>query len=349
MAAEILQLGLGLITQIGHREVHFRTHRSASGAVALRTADDVFLLASQCADIGVAKQGASTLGRLADLADLDSLLRRVRGGPVPLTGVEVSASFLGRRNFNRYDVEDTVGHALARRLAVRYHSRRAGEGPPRNCTGWRVTLDGEHATLMLRIADRPLHRRDYRQRSVPGSLHPPLAAAMARMADIRPGHTVVDPSCGAGTLLAEAARQQPRARLYGFDLDVSALRASEENAAGLPVGFVRADAGHLPLPDGSIDRILNNPPWGGQVSPGGLLAASTSFWWAELRRVLAPGATATVLLPGLEDLPTGIRHGLVPIHLQRVRISGAQSFLVHLAAPGKQERRKPRGRYDTPM
>ncbi|MFF4772943.1 hypothetical protein ACFY05_08820 [Microtetraspora fusca] len=421
LAAEILQLGAGVITYLGHREIHFRTRRPRTRAVALRTPDDVFLLAARCADIGVAKQGVSTLARLADLADLDSLARgrRRQGGPGTITGIEVSASFLGRRNFNRYDVEDAVGRALARRLGVGYHSRRTGTAPPAGYAGWRVTLDGAHATLMLRIADRPLHRRDYRRRTVPGSLHPPLAAAMVRMADIRPGHTVVDPCCGAGTLLIEAAAQQPQARLYGFDLEVTALRASHDNATLLPVAFpadterrltpagdidparyntadtrwrsmldsdvgpglftwpeveglptpdsggapavfsqadagssptpdssinrvvfARADAGRLPMPDGSADRILSNPPWGGQVAGSGLLSSSTSLWWAELRRVLAPGATAVVLLPDLDDLPIGVRHQLVPTHLQRVRVSGAESYLVRLVAPRTRRGRK---------
>ncbi len=338
MAAEILRLGLGTITRLGHREVHFRACRpeGESKAVGLRTADDVFLLAAQCEDTGTAKGSAAALARLADLADLGLLtrLRREHGGPGTVTGVEVSASFLGRRNFNRYDVEDAVGHTLARRLGVGYHSRRAGTAPPPAHSGWRVTLDGVRATLMLRIAGRPLHRRDYKRCTIPGTLHPPLAAAMAQMADIRPGHTVLDPCCGAGTLLIEAARQQPRARFCGFDLAAEALRAAETNAAGLPVTVDRADAGRLPLPDHSVDRALCNPPWGGQVAAGGLLAVSSLPWWAELRRVLAPGAVAVVLLPDAGDLSIGIGQRLVPVHLQRVRISGAQSFLIRLVSMG---------------
>lgn len=337
-----------MITHLGHREIHFRAHRPDARAVALRTADDVFLLAGQCADPGTAKQGATALARLADIADLERLTRsrQSHGGPGALTGVEVSASFLGRRNFNRYDVEDAVGRVLARRLGVGYHSRRAGTAPPPGHSGWRVTLDGTRATLMLRVADRPLHRRDYKRRSVPGTLHPPLAAAMARMADIHPGHTVLDPCCGAGTLLAEAGNQQPQARFCGFDLAPQSLHAARENTAvfssvtpaGSRITIGQADAGRLPLPDGSVDRVLSNPPWGGQVAAHGLLAASSSHWWTELRRVLAPDGTAVVLLPGVGDLPIGIRRHLVPVHIQSVRLSGAQSYLIRLAAPGRQER-----------
>ncbi|MEV7802993.1 methyltransferase domain-containing protein [Microbispora sp. NPDC088329] len=338
VAAEILRLRLGTITHIGHREVHFRASRSPAPrglALGLRTADDVFLLAAQGPDAGTSRKGAAALAGLADAADLAALerLRHDHGGPGALTGVEVSASFLGRRTFTRYDVEDAVGHALAARLGVGYHSRRGGGAPPPGHSGWRVTLDGERATLLLRIGERPLHRRAYKRRSVPGTLHPPLAAAMVAMAGVEPGDTVVDPCCGAGTPLIEAARQRPTARLLGFDLAWEAVTAARENAAGLPVAVARADAGRLPVPDGVADRVLANPPWGGQVAPGGLLAASAGRWWAEVRRVLVPGGTAVVLLPGVAELPLGIRHGLTPVHLQRVRVAGAEAFLVRWTAP----------------
>ncbi|MFI6512295.1 TRM11 family SAM-dependent methyltransferase [Streptosporangium sp. NPDC050855] len=337
VAAEILQPGLSTVTRLGHREVHFHTLRPGPRTVGLSTADDVFLLAAQGPDIGTAKEGLSGLAELAGEADLDELTRsrRRHGGSGPVTGVEVSASFLGGRNFNRYDAEDAVGRVLAHRLGVGYHSRRTGLAPPAGHTGWRLTLDGARATLMLRITDRPLHRREYKRRSLAGTLHPPLAAAMARMADLRPGLTVLDPCCGAGTLLIEAASQRPGVLLRGFDLSPDAVRAARENAGTLPVTVARADAGRLPLPDGGADRVLCNPPWGGQVAAGGLLASSPERWWAELRRVLAPGGTAVLLLPDAGDIATGIRWGLVPTHVQRVRISGAQPFVARFTAPAR--------------
>ncbi|SEG82363.1 23S rRNA G2445 N2-methylase RlmL [Thermomonospora echinospora] len=339
-AVAVEVLGLGAVTRLGHREVHFRMHRSGSRAVALRTADDVFLLAARRPDIGTAKEGLAALADLAATADTGRLLRlrEEHGGPGRLTGVEVSASFLGRRNFNRYDAEDAIGQVLARRLGTGYHSRRTGVAPPPTHSGWRLTLDGTHATLMLRIAARPLHRRTYKQHSIPGTLHPPVAAAMARMADVRPGHTVLDPCCGAGTLLIEAGLHQPQARLHGFDLSPEALRAAGQNASGLPVTLERADAARLPLPDGSVDRVLCNPPWGGQVAARGLLAGSPSRWWTELRRVLAPGGLAVVLLPDADDIATAIRRHLVPQHVQRVRLSGAQPFIAQFTAPAERGR-----------
>jgi hypothetical protein len=218
----------------------------------LRTADDVFLLAAQRPDIGTTRPALHDLIELADRTDTGHLLSLRRKATTPareITGIDVSASFLGRRTFTRYNAEDVGGPSLARRLGVPYHSRRTGAAPPPGCCGWRLTLDGTRATLMLRVDDRPLHRRAYKQHTVPGTLHPPLAAAMAALAGIRPGHTVLDPCRGAGTLLIEAALARPDARFHGYGLSVDAVAAARANAGGLPVAVRRSDAGRLPLPD----------------------------------------------------------------------------------------------------
>ncbi|MET9831202.1 methyltransferase domain-containing protein [Streptomyces sp. NPDC006385] len=338
VAAEVVASGLGAVTDLGHREVRFAARRVAP---SLRTADDVFLLAAQRPDIGAARDAVADLAELVDLMDTEHLLSLRRGVTAPageITGIEVSASFLGRRSFTRYDVEDAVGRALAARLGVPYHSRRTGTAPPPGCCGWRLTLDGSRAVLMLRLEDRPLHRRAYKQRTVPGTLHPPLAAAMAALADIRPGHVVLDPCCGAGTVLIEAALAQPRARLHGFDLSADAVAAARANAGELPVVIRRVDAGRLPFPDGAVDRVLCNPPWGGQVPARGLLATAPTRWWTELRRVLAPDGRAVLLLPDGDDLATALAHDFTPVHVQRLRLFGAQPFLVQLM-PGDTGRR----------
>ncbi|WP_283136613.1 methyltransferase domain-containing protein [Rhizohabitans arisaemae] len=331
-ATEILRAELGTVTGLGHREVRFQAAPPARW-IEPRTADDVFLLAGRIPDIGRVRAGLGGLAELTAALDLDSLLarRRAYGGRGRLTGVEVSASFLGRRNFNRYDAEDVIGSALARRLGVPYRSRRDGTPPPDLDGGWRLTLDGEHATLMLRIGLRPAHRRDYKRATIPGTLHPPVAAAMAILADVLPGQRVLDPCCGAGTLLIEAERAQPLGRFQGYDLDPAALRAARVNAAGsTAVRVGAADAGDLPLADGSVDRVVANPPWGAQVRAGGRLAGAPERWWAEIRRVLTPTGSAVVLIPDTGDLAAAIRYGLVPTYVQQVSLFGSRPSVVRL-------------------
>ncbi|MEV0349079.1 methyltransferase domain-containing protein [Nonomuraea sp. NPDC050680] len=240
----------------------------------------------------------------------------VRGGGVAVrgAGVEVSASFVGRRNYNRFDIEDAVGAELARPLGLPYHSRRDGRVPPEGSTAWRVTLEAGQAVIALRVPARPLHRRPYKTESIPGTLHPPVAAAMAGLARLDRAGTVLDPCCGAGTTLIEARALAPHARLLGFDHDPHAVHVAAANAAraaahaitpahagrtpatgGIAWGV--ADAGRIPLPDGSVDRVLVNPPWDRQVAPSGRLRRDPGRLWREIHRVLAVDGTVVTLLP----------------------------------------------------
>ncbi|MDA8371655.1 MAG: methyltransferase domain-containing protein [Nocardiopsaceae bacterium] len=331
VSTEILQSGSASITSLAHREVVYRT--PAADAPYPRTADDVFLLAERRGDIGPYKSDLAALAELAHAVDLDALERerRARGGPRGFAGIDISASYLGRRTYNRYDIEDAIGPVLAQRLGVPYHARRNGTAPPPDYSGWRLTLDGTHTTLLLRLGTRPAHRRSYKRATVPGTLHPPLAAAMALLADLQPGQRIMDPCCGAGTLLIEAHHVVPGTTLLGFDLDPEARRAAEANAAGTaPLRIERADAGGLPVADGSVDRVLCNPPWEGQVAAGGRLAARPERWWRELARVLTGQGRAVVLVPDARGLTHALAHGLEPTHVRQVSLSGRRPLMVRL-------------------
>jgi SAM-dependent methyltransferase len=79
-------------------------------------------------------------------------------------------------------------------------------------------------------------------------------------ADLRPGQRVLEIGCGTGNLLLAVARREPGAELIGIDPDAAALRRAGRKAARaeLPVRLERAFAGELPLPDGSVDRVLSS-------------------------------------------------------------------------------------------
>jgi 23S rRNA G2445 N2-methylase RlmL len=329
LSTEILRTNAS-IDSVTHREVTYQPR--VSNGIQLRTADDVFLLAQRRGDIGARKGDLAALVEMAHAVDLAALVRErgARGGPPRLGGVEISASFLGRRNYNRYDIEDALGPVLAERAGVAYHSRRHGAAPPPGFSGWRLTLDGTHATLLLRVGPRPAHRRAYKSESVPGTLHPPVAAAMAQLADLRPGQQVLDPCCGAGTLLIEAHHAAPGTALLGFDLDPAAGRAAKRNAGSVPVRIERGDAGALPVPDRSIDRVLCNPPWGDQVRALGRLAARPERWWRELARVLADDGRAMVLLPDAHGLTHALTHGLAPTDVRQLSLFGSRPLMVRL-------------------
>ncbi|MCO1576802.1 methyltransferase domain-containing protein [Crossiella sp. SN42] len=340
---------LGPVEFQGHREVWFRAQPTPA-VLGLRCADDVLLHGISVRGVGPARADLPVLAEAAARMPLAELLmaRKRCGGKDFTGGVDVSASFLGRRNYNRYDLEDAVGRPVASALGLPYWSRRGGVAPPDGGLSWRVTVEGDRALVALRIGERPLHRRGYRRVTRAGSLHPPVAAAMARLGG---GGRVLDPCCGAGTLAVEAALGGAEVVL-GLDRDAGAVAAARVNGAaaglgsggagidpgigsgtgagidpgvggrigaglgpgvggrtgagvgpglgsgiGAGIGWGVADAGRLPVADGSIDLVLCNPPWDRQVPPTGVLARRPQHFWRELRRVLRPGGRAVLLLP----------------------------------------------------
>jgi len=67
-----------------------------------------------------------------------------------------------------------------------------------------MSIHGDTAVSGIRLSDRTMRHRTYKFEHFAASLRPTVAAAMARLANFKPMQTIVDPFCGAGTLLAEA-------------------------------------------------------------------------------------------------------------------------------------------------
>ncbi|MDA1362381.1 methyltransferase domain-containing protein [Glycomyces luteolus] len=256
-----------------------------------RTVDDVLIQIARTADPGLTKADLHRLRPLLDAADLNPVKSDFdRGDPV----LTVSASMTGRRTYNRHDLEDVIGSLLADRLGAQFASRSGGIRPPDGAAEWRAVLSPEGLLLGYRGRRPPLHRRAWKTASIRGTLHPPVAAAMARLAGIEPGMTVLDPCCGAGTILVEARELAPSADFIGADLHQEALAASARNAQHLTgVAFAKSDAARLPMSAGSIDRIVTNPAWGRQVAARQHFPALLKEW----RRVIADEGRLVCLVP----------------------------------------------------
>lgn len=172
----------------------------------------------------------------------------------------------------------------------------------------RLRLHRNRATLLLDTSGEALDRRGYRVQTTEAPCRENLAAAMILLADPHPDtDLVVDPMCGSGTLLAEAAAILGRIpsqrlrfdltgpmpdhlRLIGGDTSRAAISASRQNLA--VAGFEDArlavrDAFRWDPPE-APGLMLLNPPYGERLVLSG-----------DLDRLLERyrGYTAALLLP----------------------------------------------------
>ena len=161
------------------------------------------------------------------------------------------------------------------------------------------------------------------------------------MVDLRAGQRLLDPCCGSGTILIEAALSGARAA--GGDLDSEAVAAAQANAhaAGVTLAIEQWDAKALPLPDRSIERIVTNLPWGRQVALDEDLANLYAGICGELERVLTPGGRIALLTSAPELLrfesPSAERNaGDQPVRAnaddQPVRLTGKTKRLTESSA-----------------
>jgi len=279
------------VANLAYRRILASYHGHPSRLLGLRTVDDVFL---RLATWDGLHHQRSTLARLTQLAgDLDLLpalktIERVR----PLEAAppfSVTANFVGRRNYSMNEIKQAMAAGIQARYGWRYVEEDESQ------VNIRVFIEHETAWVGMRLGASPLHRRPYKQDNLPGSLKPSVAAAMLYCAGKAPGDRLLDPFCGAGTILVEACLGGALA--LGGDSDPQALSAARANAAraGVNPALGRWDARQLPLESASVSRVVTNLPWGRQVEIEEGAGAFYARVCREIERVLAPGGRVVAL------------------------------------------------------
>jgi 23S rRNA G2445 N2-methylase RlmL len=291
-AAELAAVPGVTIDQVAYRRILATCRGPLTPLLKLRTVDDVFLYVTTWGGIG---RPRSTLDILREasarlqLAGFAGLCAQVRALPAPPT-FSVSANFVGRRNYSTPEIKEACAAGIMAGQGWTYSENDEAAG-----LNVRLFVDGDTAVVGVRLGERPLSKRPYKQHNVPGSLKPPVAAALAALVGVGPGMRVLDPCCGAGTILIEAKAYQAEA--WGGDVDLRAVKAARINAAaaGEAVPLHCWDGRALPLADQSVDRVICNVPWGRAVSTPDTLRALYEGIGAEIQRVLAPGGQAALL------------------------------------------------------
>jgi len=326
-AAELAALPGVTVGTTSYRRVTARAAAPDPALLALRTIDDLFVDVATWEAIGPERAALATLRACSarlDLRPAAATCGIVRAQSIPHPpDFSVTANFVGRRNYT----SDEIKVACARAIEDRHR-------------GWTYTSDDreadlnvrvfvEHATahVGVRLASEPLQNRPYKQDHVPGSLRPQVAAAMVWLAGVRPGDRVLDPCCGAGTLLVEAAFRG--GHTLGGDPDPTALLAAYGNTATARarVSLQRWDARALAVADGTVTCVLTNPPWGRKVA----IEADAEAFYAAIGREVARVATPDARIVVLTWVPEWVRAwGLRVVSELEISLYGRTPYVMAL-------------------
>jgi 23S rRNA G2445 N2-methylase RlmL len=313
--------------------VVFRAKEIDASLLELRTTEDVFLLAWGTDQLTHRAEDLDKIRRwTARDADWPNLLRLhhgMRPKPKGRPTYRLVTQMEGKHAYLRRDARRALAEGLAGKFPESW--RPAEENAAIEV--W-LTIDGRQAVCGLRLSDRTMRHRTYKLEHRPASLRPTVAAAMVRLADSRPRHVVLDPMCGAGTILAEHLSAMNNVRVspataLGGDIERGAVRAAGGNLRRLgKVELAVWDATRLPLADASADRIVSNPPFGKQLETPESVGPLYERMVREYDRVLRPDGRAVLLASDPRGVRAGARAaGWVRVRELRVRVLGQSAII----------------------
>ncbi len=152
----------------------------------------------------------------------------------------------------------------------------------------RSTLYDDGWAVLIRRTPRPWATRPWRSENLPGSLHAPVAAAMAMLAQPSDDAPVLNVGSGSGTIAIETNLIYPASCVVSLDLDwlnIQMTRRHMQSAAVRSDRLLQADARALPLADATFGAVLSDLPFGQLMGHNEDLQALYTVWLRESARV----------------------------------------------------------------
>ncbi len=273
-----------------------KTSRPAALA-RMRCAEDLFSVVGYVRPLGAGEEGLELARRLARHAPFvePALRHRVLVTPGSRSGQRLSFRVVvrnvGDHEYRRVDLQKALERGISERGDRKWRLDENGE-----VEFWATLLEDE-LFLTIRLSDDRMRQRDYKVAHFPGSLRPSAAAAMAMLSQPTDDDVVLDPLCGAGTILIERAHLGRYRMLLGGDSSPEAVAAARENVGPRykPIELREWDAVSLPLGDNSVTRIITNLPWGRKWGSHPENRQLYPRLMQEFRRVLAPGGLMVLM------------------------------------------------------
>ena len=253
--------------------------------------------------------------RALHLAQLDKRARKFDWAAVlrPDVPVRVEVTCKASKIYHAGAAKQRIETALRETLGVEVLTGPAVEDAP-DTTEIRLKarIEDDLCTFSIDTTGESLHKRGHKQAMAKAPLRETLAALFLRQCGYDGTEALVDPMCGSGTFVIEAAEMalglppgrarryafenlasldgpswdklktaQPARdtalRFYGSDRDAGAIRAATANAERAGVSGVASFHCHaisdLPRPDGPPGLVMVNPPYGARIGERKLLFA----------------------------------------------------------------------------
>ena len=197
--------------------------------------------------------------------------------------------------------------AVAERIAAAITATTGAPQDKRAPVTIHARLDHDFCTLSIDTSGEPLHRRGLKQEVNAAPLRETLASLFLRQCGFDGTEPVLDPMCGSGTFVIEAAEiasrlnpgrarsfafehlatfdaeawarmraanrpRTPTARFHGSDRNAGAIAMSRANAERAGVAawtdFTQAPVSEMHPPEGPPGLVIANPPYGTRLSEG---------------------------------------------------------------------------------
>ena len=320
--------------------VVFRLDDLTPAVLSARTTEDLFLLAWGSDSLTYKADDLATIrswtAKKPDWDRLFKLHHRLRPKTKGRPTFNLICQMQGEHGYRRHDARQAFIEGMSGVIKPGWQFS--------NENAWLevwLTIKSKTAVCGVRLSDRTMRHRTYKAEHIAASLRPTVAGAMVRLAGIGPGMTVLDPMCGAGTILAETLHVANQRRgepvtVLGGDNDPNAVFVAKQNLDKLgQVSVARWDSTELPLEAASVDRIVCNPPFGKQLEKPENIPPLYEAAAAEWDRVLRPGGRAVLLAMEQDALAAPLRYfRWSPTRLLKVRLLGQPTVLSVWQKPG---------------
>ena len=253
-----------------------------------------------------------------DLSSLKDVLKSVQT-------FGVRASCFSTRKFDSREIEWTVGHQITNAFPnIKVNLR--------NPDVWiRVIVVEDLVIIGIPIFKEPkgFHERSAGKRPflIASTLKPKLALSLVNLSGVRKGQILLDPFCGAGSILIEAALLG--VETIGCDIFKKHVQGTRSNLKWANVdtlGVIRCDSCFLPIR--KVDAIVTDPPYGREAPVGGHSVEEIyEFIIRNARDILRTGGSFVFIHPKGFDIPsseacsfTELYKVEIPVHGSLIRV-----------------------------